>query len=388
LNPKRGDCPYPYDELCGCGVGFKLVQALAQSRGQDFQELIPYLDLVATAIAADIVPITGENRILAYHGLRVINEAPRLGIKVLLQPNKKKVFTVTDLVFIIAPRINAAGRIKHGLAAVELLTASDLDKAKNMALAIEGFNSDRKNLDKKITEEALQQLRDAKEETRHTTVVYQEDWHKGVIGIVASRLIETHYRPTLVFAKSGDRLAASARSVKGFDIYRALEACKDCIEQFGGHKYAAGLTLLPEHYQKFKTKFEQVVKETLPPELTVPEIRVDGALCLSKVSPKFFRILEQMRPFGPGNMTPVFVASGLRDNGFGKQVGSEKTHLKLSIVSGADPKTYPAIGFGLGQKHSLVQSGAPFEAVFTLAENHWQGQRSLQLVLKDLRTET
>jgi single-stranded-DNA-specific exonuclease len=387
LDPKRNDCHYPYEELCGCGVGFKLIQALAKSKGQDFQELLPYLDLVATAIAADIVPMTGENRILAYHGLQVINENPRPGIKALLQQVAKTTFTITDVVFVIAPRINAAGRMKHGLHAVDLLTESNLEKAQKFAAAIETYNSDRKDLDKKITEEALQQIKDLHEEERFTSVVYKADWHKGVIGIVASRLIENHYRPTLVFAKSGDTLAASARSVKGFDVYKALEACSEHIEQFGGHKYAAGLTLLPENYEPFKAAFEEVVKNTLPPELRTAEIRIDSELNLSEISPKFFRILSQMAPFGPANMHPVFMASGLRDNGYGKQVGEDKSHLKLSILSGVDPKTYAAIGFGLGDKHALVQKSNAFKAAFTLDENHWQGHTTLQLVLKDIEME-
>jgi single-stranded-DNA-specific exonuclease len=270
---------------------------------------------------------------------------------------------------------------------VDLLTESNLEKAQKFAAAIETYNSDRKDLDKKITEEALQQIKDLHEEERFTSVVYKADWHKGVIGIVASRLIENHYRPTLVFAKSGDTLAASARSVKGFDVYKALEACSEHIEQFGGHKYAAGLTLLPENYEPFKAAFEEVVKNTLPPELRTAEIRIDSELNLSEISPKFFRILSQMAPFGPANMHPVFMASGLRDNGYGKQVGEDKSHLKLSILSGVDPKTYAAIGFGLGHKHALVQKSNAFKAAFTLDENHWQGHTTLQLVLKDIEME-
>lgn len=387
LDPKREDCSYPYDELCGCGVGFKLIQAFAQKNGTDFEELLPYLDLVATAIAADIVPMTGENRILAYHGLKVINAHPRAGIKAIIQQLDKKELNITDVVFVIAPRINAAGRMKHGLYAVELLTETDLSKAQAFAGAIETFNSDRKELDKKTTEEALTQIKKNKEVDNCTSVVYQEDWHKGVIGIVASRLIENYYKPTLVFTKSGDKLAASARSVKGFDVYNALQACADFIEQFGGHKYAAGLTLLPENYQKFKNKFEEVVKATLPEECKKPEISIDTEIALSEVTPKFYRILNQMAPFGPSNMHPVFMASGLRDNGYGKQVGVDKTHLKLNIISGADDKTYNAIGFGIGEKIELTKKGSGFKAAFTIAENHWNGNTSLQLMLKDIKED-
>ena len=245
LNPKRVDCSYPFDELCGCGVGFKLIQALGVSRNQKIEDFLPYLDLVATAIAADIVPMVNENRVLTFFGLQIINQNPRNGIRAITHQIKKKELTITDVVFIIAPRINAAGRMKHGNYAVELLTEMDFDSAVKFAAKIEIFNADRKDLDKKITDEALIQIIDNNEEERFTSVVYQEDWHKGVIGIVASRLIEKYYRPTLVFTKSGDKLAASARSVKGFDVYNALQECSEFIEQFGGHKYAAGLTLLP-----------------------------------------------------------------------------------------------------------------------------------------------
>ncbi|MEI6864925.1 single-stranded-DNA-specific exonuclease RecJ [Flavicella sp.] len=387
LDPKREDCKYPYDELCGCGVGFKLIQALAIKKGQDFEELIPYLDLVATAIAADIVPMTGENRILAYHGLKVINANPRSGIKAIIQQLDKKQLTITDVVFVIAPRINAAGRMKHGLNAVELLSEKNLVKAIDFAAAIEKNNVDRKKLDKKITEEALAQIIENKEEDNYTSVVYQEDWHKGVIGIVASRLIETHYRPTLVFTKSGDKLAASARSVKGFDVYDALYECAEFIEQFGGHKYAAGLTLKLENYHKFKAKFEEVVKNSIPEALRTPEVQIDTELFLSEITPKFYRIINQMAPFGPHNMHPVFMARGLRDNGYGKRVGSDQSHLKLNIFSGADSKTYNSIGFGLGDKFSMVKSGKSFEAAFNVGENYWNGITSLQLLLKDIREE-
>lgn len=387
LDPKRNDCNYPYDELCGCGVGFKLIQALSVQREEPFQKIVPYLDLVATAIAADIVPMTGENRILAYHGLRVINTSPRAGIKAIIQQLKKKELTITDVVFVIAPRINAAGRMRHGLHAVELLAETNLESAIEFAASIETYNADRKELDKKITQEALQQLRDTKEEQNYTSVVYSEDWHKGVIGIVASRLIENYYRPTLVFTKSGDKLAASARSVKGFDVYDALQECSAYIEQFGGHKYAAGLTLKPENYSKFKAKFEEVVKARIPENLRVPEVAIDNEVFLSEVTPKFFRILNQMAPFGPANMHPVFMATGLRDNGYGKPVGADETHLKLNILSGADSKTYNAIGFGLGDKFPLVKKGLPFKAAFTIGENHWNGVTSLQLLLKDIQQE-
>ncbi|CAI8382382.1 MAG: Single-stranded-DNA-specific exonuclease RecJ [Flavobacterium sp. SCGC AAA160-P02] len=383
LNPKRSDCSYPYDELCGCGVGFKLIQALASKRNQSIEDLTQYLDLVATAIAADIVPITGENRVLAYYGLQVINTNPRNGIKAIIHQIHKKILTITDVVFMIAPRINAAGRIKHGNYAVELLTEMDFKAAIECAASIEVFNTERKELDKKITYEALQQIDSTNEKENFSTVVYSENWHKGVIGIVASRLIESYYRPTLVFTKSGDKLTASARSVKGFDIYDALQQCSEFIEQFGGHKYAAGLTLDPKNYAAFKNKFEKVVKTSIDKKLLVPEITIDSALELSDITSKFFRILQQMGPFGPHNMKPVFSTSSVRDNGYGKKVGADQNHLKLNIISGADRKTYNAIGFGLGDKIKMIKND--FDIAYSLDENEWNGMSSIQLVLKDLK---
>ena len=383
LNAKRDDCNYPFDELCGCGVGFKLIQALGVSRKQTIKDFVPYLDLVATAIAADIVPMNGENRVLAYFGLQVINQKPRNGIQAIIHQIKKKELTITDVVFIIAPRINAAGRMKHGNYAVELLTEMDLDAAIEFAAAIEIFNADRKDLDKKITEEALIQIIDNEEENRFSSVVFQEDWHKGVIGIVASRLIEKYYRPTLVFTKSGDKLAASARSVKGFDVYNALLECEEFIEQFGGHKYAAGLTLTPENYENFKNKFEEVVEKTIDKKLLTPEIAIDAEIELSEITPKFFRIIQQMAPFGPMNMKPTFTSTCVRDNGYGKKVGKEQTHLKLSVFQGDNKKTYNAIGFNLGDKMEFVQDD--FDIAYSLDENEWNGFKSIQLLLKDLK---
>ena len=384
LDPKRQDCRYPYKELRGCGVGFKLVQALAYRKGKTIDDLIPYLDLVATAIGADIVPITGENRVLAYYGLQVINSNPRIGFQAIIDQIKKRTLTITDVVFIIAPRINAAGRIKHGQHAVNLLTETDYEKAKGFAQEIEQFNSDRRGLDQEITQEALQQIKHNKEEKRFTSVVYNEQWHKGVIGIVASRLIETYYRPTLVFTKSGDKLAASARSVKGFDVYEALEGCADCIEQFGGHKYAAGLTLLEEQFETFKQRFEKVVSETIDPLLLTPEINIDAQIELRQITPKLMRIIRQFAPFGPGNMTPVFLARGVQDTGYAKGVGEDGKHLKLTLTQkGSRP--IGAIGFNLGDKLDVVKNKNSFDIVFSLDENEWNGQVSLQLKLRDIR---
>lgn len=388
LDPKREDCTYPYDELCGCGVGFKLVQALASRDGQTIEDLIEYLDLVAMAIGADIVPITGENRILAYFGLQVINQNPRAGIKAIIDQTKKTELTITDVVFIVAPRINAAGRMKHGNHAVTLLTEEDAELAKMYALQIEEFNTDRKEADRQITLEALMQIEDSGEHERFSSVVYQESWHKGVIGIVASRLIETYYRPTLVFTKSGDRLAASARSVSGFDVYNALEACSEHIEQFGGHKYAAGLTLKEENYEAFKQAFEDEVSNTIDRALLIPEIRVDMKIDLKDITPKFYRILKQFAPFGPGNMAPVFMTEHLRDTGYGKCVGEDDKHLRLTAIQSLDNKysdRMVAIGFNLGEKCELITDKKPFKAVYSIDENHWQGTVSLQLKLRDIK---
>ena len=393
LDPKREDCDYPFKELCGCGVGFKLIQALSEKRGLEINDLLLYLDLVATAIGADIVPITGENRILAYHGLKVINNNPRPGFKAIIQQVKKDTLTITDVVFTIAPRINAAGRMKHGNHAVTLLSETDNNLAAQYAVEIDQYNTDRRETDKRITKEALAQIEEQKEQEGFTTVVYHETWHKGVIGIVASRLIETYYRPTLVFTKSGDRLAASARSVKGFDVYNALEGCAKFIEQFGGHKYAAGLTLLEENYEAFKAQFEKVVSETIDPKLLIPEINIDKQINLKDISPKFYRILSQFAPFGPGNMTPVFMSEDLQDTGYGKCVGEEKTHLRFTVTQHgygtstplSNQKKIVGIGFGLGDKMDLISDQKPFKATYSIDENHWNGTVSLQLKLKDIK---
>ncbi len=386
LDPKREDCFYPYDELCGCGIGFKLVQALAEHRGQTIEDLVLYLDLVATAIAADIVPITGENRVLAKFGLEVINSNPRPGIKALIQNVKKQVLTITDVVFIIAPRINAAGRIKHGNEAVALLTEYNLDQAEQFASEIEQHNTDRKGLDKQITVEALAQIETNNEKENFTTVLYQEDWHKGVIGIVASRLTETYYRPTIVFTKSGDKLAASARSVKDFDVYNALEACAEHLEQFGGHKYAAGMTLKKENYLAFKEAFEKEVRNTIPPELLIPEIAVDTEINFSDINPRFIRLLSQFEPFGPGNMTPTFVTKNIKDTGYAKPLGKEDEHLKL-FVKQNNSEGFGAIAFNLGTKLEMVMNQKPFQAVYCIDENEFNGNVTVQLRVKDLKTK-
>lgn len=384
LDPKRSDCDYPYKELCGCGIGFKIIQALAEKRGQKVEDLVPYLDLVATAIAADIVPITGENRVLAKFGLEAINSDPRNGIKAIMHNAKKQQFTITDVVFIIAPRINAAGRIKHGNYAVQLLTEFNWEQALGFASDIELFNSERKELDEQITKEALGQIASSHQEHLFTTVVSDKNWHKGVIGIVASRLIETHYKPTLVFTESNGKMVASARSVKGFDIHNALEKCSEFIEQFGGHKYAAGLTVAKEKFTGFRNRFEEVVKSTITPASLSPEITIDSEIDFTEISSKFIRILKQFEPFGPENMTPVFLSKNIKDTGYAKTIGKNDEHLKIFVKQNASAPI-DAVGFGLGEKIERIKNQQPFDMVYSLDENRWNGNVTLQLKVRDIR---
>jgi len=384
LDPKREDCDYPFKELCGCGVGFKLICALEFKRGKLAEDLAAYLDLVATAIGADIVPIVGENRVLAYFGLQVINSSPRPGIKAIIAELKKEKLSIIDVVFIIAPRINAAGRMKHGNHAVTLLTETDFNLATQYAVDIDAFNTERRDTDQRITEEALLQIESNNEQQGYTTVVFDASWHKGVIGIVASRLTETYYRPTLVFTKSGNKLAASARSVSGFDVYNALEHCSEYIEQFGGHKYAAGLTLHADNYDAFKVKFEQVVKDTIDPKLLKPELKVDMEIDLNQIDNKLMRIIKQFAPFGPGNMTPVFMTQNVKDTGYGKCVGEDNKHLRFTVRQ-ADSNSLVAIGFGLGDKLNIIKDKKPFDLAYTIDENYWNGVTSLQLKVKDIK---
>lgn len=384
LDPKRSDCDYPYKELCGCGVGFKLIQALGTERGITIEDFIPYLDLVATAIAADIVPMTGENRVLAKFGMEVINSNPRPGIKALIEQVKKKTLTITDVVFVVAPRINAAGRIQHGDFAVRLLTQFTIEEARKVAEEIELFNKERRELDQNITEEALKMVLINNEFAKSATVVYSPNWHKGVIGIVASRLIENHYKPTIVFTKSGDIIAASARSVPGFDLYKAIENCSEHLIQFGGHKFAAGMTCLPEKYEDFKLAFEQEVEKTILPEQKSPEIEIDLEINFDEITPKLIRILNQFEPFGPGNMHPVFYSKNIKDTGYAKTLGSDDAHLKM-YVSQSNSEKYNVIAFGQGDKLQIVQNQKPFEMAYVLEENEWNGKVSTQLQARAIR---
>ncbi len=382
LDPKRPDCNYPFDGLCGCGVVFKLIQAHASTLGVEVQELQPYLDLVATASAADIVPIIDENRVLTYFGMQVFQQSPRPGLKALLGERKKSIISVNDLIFRVAPRINAAGRMKHGTYAVELLLSDSTEEAAKRAEEIEGFNENRKVLDREITKQALLQIQESGQTDKASTVVYNPNWHKGVIGIVASRLIETHYKPTVVFTRSGDVLTASARSVRGFDLYAALLACQDYIIQFGGHKYAAGLTIHPEQYVDFCQRFEEVVSNQILPEQQERTLSIDMEIPISEITPKFFRIINRMAPFGPGNMRPVLMSKGVLDRGYAKRVGSDEAHLKCSFVAGNE--SIDAIGFGLGNNLEIVQSSR-CDIVYVVDENEWNGKTNFQLNLKGIK---
>ncbi len=401
LDPKRSDCEYPYKELSGCGIGFKLVQALARRWNIDEpDELLSYLDLVVVSIAADIVPITGENRILAYYGLRLLNENPRPGIHAILavsgllrntdsDPGNGLFFvrelTISDLVFLVGPRINAAGRMENGRESVSLLVSKNFDDATRMAEQINQYNTSRRNLDMLTTQEAIDSIENNPElKSRKATIVFQPEWHKGVIGIVASRLTELYYKPTIVFTRANDLITGSARSVKDFDVYDAIDKCNHLLAHFGGHKYAAGLSLKPENFDEFCRSFEEAVTNNITDHMTVPEVEIDLPLELHQVSSRFFSILKQFAPFGPGNMSPVFLTTGLVDTGRARIVG--KNHLKLEVVH---PDTrgfpFPAIAFQQGEKLDLVRSGKPFDVCYHIEENHWNGNISLQLHVKDIK---
>lgn len=387
LDPKRSDCSYPFKELSGCGIGFKLMQAVAQHNGIPFTELEPLLDLVAISTACDIVPVDGENRVLSHFGLKRLNKGPvRPGVQAMLgMTNFKRELTITDLVFVIGPRINAAGRIEHGQQAVELLLSHDLSQAEQIGLRIDKNNSHRQDLDKEITRQALglfeeeSPLRDA-----WTTVLFNKDWHKGVVGIVASRLIETHYRPTVVLTESNGKASGSARSVKGFDVHEAISACADLLDQFGGHMYAAGLSMPVENVDAFRERFELVVRERMPESMRTPEEEIDLEIGLELINDRLVRDVQHMAPFGPRNMRPVFLSRGVVDSGSARIVGED--HLKLSVHPPGKPgKRFDAIAFRQGRHLDLVRSGEPFSILYVLEENIWQGRHSLQLNIKDIK---
>jgi single-stranded-DNA-specific exonuclease len=392
LDPKRKDCNYPYKELCGCGVGFKLVQALNQELGFEFSDLEEYFDLLVVSIGSDIVPVTGENRVLAYFGLMKINHSPRKGIAEILKLSSiKKDLNITDVVFIVGPRINAAGRMKSGMNAVKLLVSEEDGAAEELGKFIESENKARKTFDKSITQEALKMVEENEAFLNaKSCVLYSEDWHKGVIGIVASRVIETYYRPTIILTESNGKAAGSARSVQGFDVYNAIDECSDLLTQFGGHMYAAGMTMPIENVDAFRDKFEEVVSKTITEEQLTPEIKIDEEILLGKLKPesgqqfpKFYRIIKQFAPFGPLNMHPIFVAKQVKAK-YSKIVG--ETHLKLSVYDSNFPDfLLDCIGFGLGEYHNDIKDNQLFDIAFVIEENNWNNNTKLQLNVRDIK---
>jgi single-stranded-DNA-specific exonuclease len=384
LNPKQTDCPYPYKELSGCGIGFKLICALAQRWSLPHDEVFQYLDLVATSIAADIVPIDGENRVLAYYGVKKVNENPSLGIKVLKEmAGVTRTLSVSDLVFVIGPRVNAAGRMDDARKAVELFIEPDPEKIHTLADALQSDNSDRKEVDKNITEEALSMIQgDDTMTARKSTVLYQEHWHKGVVGIVASRLIDYYYRPTIVLTKSNDKVTGSARSVSGFNIYEAIHACRDLLENYGGHFYAAGMTMHPDNVNEFVARFEEVVAQSIPPELLIPEIEIDAEIILSDIKPAFYNIIKQFEPFGPTNLRPVFITKRVYDYQGHSRIVKEQ-HIKF-VVHQHKGVIIDGIGFNMADKYEILQRGA-FDIVYTIDENEFNGTTKLQMKVIDIR---
>jgi single-stranded-DNA-specific exonuclease len=391
LDPKRPDCNYPFKELSGCGVGFKLIQAFQSTRSLPFEGLIKYLDLLAVSIASDIVPITGENRVFAFYGLKQINEKPSTGIQTLIKLSgiQNKNITIEDIVFKIGPRINAAGRMESGRKSVDLLISDDTGLAQLMGVKINDFNSTRRNVDSSITQEALTMIQmDESMKIRKSTVLFNPKWHKGVIGIVASRLMDHYYRPTVILTQSNGFATGSARSVNGFDLYQAIEGCSDLLENFGGHKYAAGLTMKLNNVSSFQERFERVVQEMIHPDQLIPVVEIDTELQLSEINDKFFRILKQFQPFGPDNMAPVFLTENVSDNGNGKPVGMNSEHLKLSLVHEEDPyRVFPAIAFQQGKFHTKISGGQGFDICYSLDENVFRGESTIQINIKDIKVD-
>lgn len=389
LDPKQPDCTYPFKELSGCGVGFKLLQAYCIRKNIPFSEVEKYLDLVAVSIASDIVPLIDENRVLAYYGLKKLNTNPSFGLQAIIKSSgiEDKEIVIDDIVFKIGPKINAAGRMESGSTAVELLIAETPSQASEMSKEIIIFNNSRKNIDRKITLEALQIVTETEElVNRKTTVLFNPDWHKGVVGIVASRLTDFFYRPTVILTESNGFVTGSARSVEGYDLYSAIEACSDLLENFGGHMYAAGLTLKPEKVRMFSDRFERIVSETITKEQLIPQIEVDGEIELSDITPKFYRILKQFQPFGPENMAPVFLTRNVCDSGYGRIVGNSKEHLKLDLITDREPtQSYPAIAFNKAHLFNQIHLGNPFDICYTIEENCFMGKTTLQVHIKDIK---
>ena len=390
LDPKRDDCNYPYKHLSGCGVGFKLMQAFAIVNNIDFAQLTPLLDLLALSIASDIVPITGENRILAFFGLKQINSNPSVGLKGILEVCglTDKEITISDIVFKIGPRINASGRMKLASEAVELLVSSNPVFAKEKSDTINEYNNDRKDLDKNITDEAIALIAsDERYATRRSIVVHKPDWHKGVIGIVASRLSEEYYKPSIVLTNSNGLASGSARSVPGFDIYKAIDSCRDLLETFGGHMYAAGLSMKEENIPLFTERFEQFVSETILEEQTYPQIEIDALLEFKDITPKFFRVLKQFGPFGPGNMKPVFASKKVFDYGTSRLVGKEQEHLKLELVDSSSENVMNGIAFRMFAYNDHLKALNPLDICYTIEENTFNGNTNIQLMIRDIKID-
>jgi single-stranded-DNA-specific exonuclease len=388
LDPKRPDCSYPEENLSGCGVGFKMLQAYCQTFNIDTDLLYQYLDLVVVSIASDVVPIIGENRILADMGLRKLNKNPGTGLKSIIRVSGMagRELTISDIIFKLGPRINAAGRIESGKDAVALLVSEDEIKAYGMSNTINECNETRKDLDRNITQEALKLLKDSDlQKDRKATVLYQPEWHKGVIGIVASRLTESYYKPTVVLTASKGMITGSARSVDGYDLYHAIEACQDLLENFGGHMYAAGLTLKPENIDAFTERFEQIVASTIRPDQMVPQIGVDAEISLGDITVEFFRNLKRFHPYGPGNLKPVFVTRNVYDFGTSKVVGKEKEHLKLELIESTSPKIIKGIAFGKGHLLKKIQESQPFDLCYTIEDSPYEGHQPFQLMIKDIK---
>ena len=389
LDPKRGDCHYPFDDLCGCGVGFKLVQAYSQIEGIPFEELIPLLDLLVVSIASDLVSVRGENRVLAHFGLKRLNEQPRKGLQAIINLSnlESSHVTIDDIVFKIGPRINAAGRIESGRLAVELLTAQDDAEAARIASQINDNNNERKSIDREITREAIEMVMTGNcISSENATIVYNPSWNKGVVGIVASRLVEAFYKPTFVLTKSNGFVTGSARSVRGFDLYDSIESQADLLENFGGHIYAAGLTMKEENLPEFARRIDEYVASHLSKEMSTPVVEVDSVLDFSHITPKFFRILKQFQPFGPGNNAPVFLTENVYDDGNGRKVGPAAQHLKLELIQESQPyHQIGAIGFNMSEYFDHIKAGNPFDICYSIVENYYRGNSTIQLRIKDIR---
>jgi len=389
LDPKQPSCNYPYKELSGCGVGFKLIHAYSRVHGIPFSEIYHYLDLVAVSIASDIVPITGENRVMAYFGLKQLNESPRTGLKEIIRESEvTRALTIEDVVFKIGPRINAAGRMETGSKAVDLLVSIDTKLATGISKEINNFNIERRNIDRIITTEAMRMIsEDQRTVNSRTTVLYNPAWKKGVIGIVASRLIETYYRPTVILTESNGFATGSARSVQGYDLYQAIESCSDLLESFGGHMFAAGLTLKKENIRPFMERFEQYVSSTITEEQLVPRIFIDTELSFSEINEDFFKTMSQFQPFGPENMSPVFISRNVFDTGAGRMVGSSGEHLKLDLCQeSTGQKSFSAIAFSQANHFDYIKAGNPFDICYSLEMNEFRGNKNLQLNIRDIKT--